>query len=414
MVYKLLKRAVSPLAVAALALGGSLYAPPCAEADNEIKLGALFDMTGPTSDVGWHYADGVRDYVRYINEEKGGVGEGVKIRLIWTDYQYKIPQAISTYAKLTKRDRVIAIIGWGTGDSEALKTKIVKDQIPYISASFSQHLVWPPRWNFLPVVTYADQVRTVMKYMRERWEESRNPRMALIYNDTGYGRAVLEPAVAYAVELGIDLVGTEVVGLQDLEATSQLLRIKEKGADFVFIQESFVATSTVLKDARKLGLDGVTFTGNFWGTGRKLVELAGVAAEGYLGMMPFAIWSDESEGMAFAHTLNSTYHPDVDYREPQYITGMVNAMIMIQAMEVALKNRDGSPDLVTGLDVFKALESMQNFDTRGLTTPVSYDSDERRGAKKGRLVTIKNGDLVTATGWIDAPPVPEQEMEGDP
>jgi branched-chain amino acid transport system substrate-binding protein len=382
------------------------------EGAGEITMGALFDLTGPTSDVGWHYADGVRDYVRYMNEEKGGIGNGVKIVLNWVDYQYKIPQAIATYAKFVKRDRVVAIIGFGTGDSEALKIKIVKDQVPYISASFSQHLVWPAKWNFLPVVTYADQVRMVMKHIRAQWDKPRNPRMAIIYNDSGFGKAPLEPAKVYAEEIGIDLVSTEVVGLQDLEATAQLLRIKEKAVDFVFMQENFVATSTVLKGAQKLGLKNVIFTGNFWGTGKKLAELAREAAEGYLGIMPFAIWSDKGEGIEFAHMLNVKYHPKVEYREPQYIAGLVNAMIMVKAIEGALKAVGGDPSGVTGKGVFDALEAMENFDTKGLVTPIGYGPNERRGSKMGRLVTVRNGELVTATDWIEAPPVPEAELQG--
>ena len=127
-----MKRCVRVLLIAALLFGYTASAG----SDGEIKMGGLFDLTGPTSDVGWHYADGARDYIRYINEVQGGVGNGVKIKLNWVDYQYKIPQAIAAYAKFVKRDRVVAIIGFGTGDSEALKTKIIKDQVPYISASF--------------------------------------------------------------------------------------------------------------------------------------------------------------------------------------------------------------------------------------------------------------------------------------
>ena len=236
--------------------------------------------------------------------------------------------------------------------------------------------------------------------------------MAIIYNDSGFGKAPLEPAKVYAEEIGIDLVSTEVVGLQDLEATSQLLRIKEKAVDFVFMQENFVATSTVLKDAQKLGLKDVIFTGNFWGTGKKLAELAREAAEGYLGIMPFAIWSDKGEGIEFAHMLNANYHPKVEYREPQYIAGLVNAMIMVKAIEGALKAVGGDPSGVTGKGVFDALEAMENFDTKGLVTPIGYGPNERRGSKMGRLVTVRNGELVTATDWIEAPPVPEAELQG--
>ena len=103
------------------------------------------------------------------------------------------------------------------------------------------------------------------------------------------------------------------------------------------MQETYTATSTVLKEAKKHGMTDVTFTGNYWGTGQKLAELAGDAAEGYLGIMPFAIWTDEGEGVEFAKMLNTKYHPDVEYREGQYMTGIVNAMMMLRGIEIALE-----------------------------------------------------------------------------
>ena len=389
--------------VAIIACGGP-------ETDQEIRIGALFDLTGPTSDVAVHYADGVRDYFNYVNEEKGGIGGGVKLNLIWTDYQYRIPQAISAYAKFVKQDKVSAIIGFGTGDSEALKTKIVQDEIPYISASLSQHLVWPPKWNFLPVTTYADHVRTVMKYMKDNWDKPGNPRMGLIYNDSGYGRAPIEPARQYAKELGIDLVAEEIVGLQDLEATAQLLRIKQKEVDFVFIQETYTAASTVLKDAKKLNMSHVKFIGNCWTTGKKVAELAGDAAEGFLGIMPFALWSDDSEGVRFAKQLNAKYHPNRTYRDPQYLAGMLNAMIVVRAAEIALEKVGGDPTKVTGSEMFEGFESIKDFDTRGLSSLVSYGPDERRGAKQCKIVKIDKGELVAATTDLQVPQVPEWEM----
>ncbi len=376
-----------------------------------IKIGAIFDITGPTGDVGWHYADGVRDYFKWLNA-KGGIN-GVKIDLKWTDYQYKIPQAISAYKKFVKQDRVKAIIGWGTGDSEALRQKIIKDQIPYISASFSQNLVWMPgNWNFLPVTTYADHVRAVLQYIKKNWKMKRPPRVALIYNDSGYGRAPLTPARQFAKANGIEIVDEENVSLRALDATSQLLRIKEKKADYAFIQETFMATSTILKDAKKLGLKTV-FTGNFWGTGQKLAELAGSAAEGYLGVMPFAIWSEDNvPGIQMLKKVNSQYHPKIKYREPPYVTGWVNAAIMTEAVRKALALAKNNPAKVTGALIKQGFESIQNFDLKGLVTPVSYSARDHRGAKMVKLVTIKKGELVPVTDWISTPPVPKAEMLG--
>jgi branched-chain amino acid transport system substrate-binding protein len=224
---------------------------------------------------------------------------------------------------------------------------------------------------------------------------------------------VLEPARLYAQESGIELVAEEVVGLQDLEATSQMLRIKEAQADFVFIQETYTATATVLKEAQKHNMTNVIFAGNYWSVGRKVAELAGNAAEGFLSITPFAIWSDDNEGVAFAKSLNAKYHPDVEYRESQYMAGIANAMVMIHAIEMALENASGDPAAVTGASVHAAFEQMNTFDTMGITGPISYGPSERRGSRQGRMVSIQNGDLVSVSDWIDAPPVPESERLGE-
>ncbi|GBE28365.1 leu/Ile/Val-binding protein precursor [bacterium BMS3Bbin03] len=376
-----------------------------------IKIGAIFDISGPTGDVGWQYADGVRDYFKWL-DQNGGI-DGVKIDLKWTDYQYKIPQAISAYKKFVKDDHVKAIIGWGTGDSEALRQKIIADKIPYISASFSQILVWTPgNWNFLPVTTYADHVRTVLKYIKDNWKQNRPPKVALIYNDSGYGRAILAPARKYAKKHGIQIVDEENVSLRALDSTSQLLRIKEKKADYAFIQETYMATATILKDAKKLGLHTI-FTGNFWGTGQKLAELAGPAANGYIGVMPFAIWTENNvPGIQLLKKISTEFHPKIKYREPPYMTGWVNATIMTEAVRKALKTVNGNPGKVTGQLIKNGFEGIRDFKIKGLVTPVSYTAKDHRGAKMLKLVIIKNGVLTTLTGWLKTPPVPKEEREG--
>lgn len=93
------------------------------------------DTTGPTSDVGKDYAAGIQDAIRWINDH-GGVN-GKRIRLILNDYGYRVPEAITLYKRYRDIDKVIAVLGWGTGDTSALAPTVAKDQIPYISASGS-------------------------------------------------------------------------------------------------------------------------------------------------------------------------------------------------------------------------------------------------------------------------------------
>src|SRR5256885_14160788 len=70
-----------------------------AQAGGEIKVGGIFDLTGVTSDVGKSFAQGVRDGVKWTNEN-GGIN-GKQIKLVDVDYGYKMPEAGAAYKRLT-------------------------------------------------------------------------------------------------------------------------------------------------------------------------------------------------------------------------------------------------------------------------------------------------------------------------
>ena len=109
-----------------------------------IKVGGLKDTTGATSDMGKDAALGQAEFWSHYVNDNGGIN-GKKVKYIWFDYGYRIPEALTKY-KLLKRMGVLAIMGWGTGDTEALSPTINKDQMPYVSDSYSAHLTRPVDW----------------------------------------------------------------------------------------------------------------------------------------------------------------------------------------------------------------------------------------------------------------------------
>ena len=121
-----------------------------------IKVGAVFDLTGATADVGTPYADGVKGFVAWKNAN-GGIN-GHQIELSSADYAYKVDQAEQLYTQYVQ-EGVVAFQGWGTGDTEALRTKIAADKIPLMSASYSAALLDMSQapYNFLVGTSYSDQ-----------------------------------------------------------------------------------------------------------------------------------------------------------------------------------------------------------------------------------------------------------------
>ena len=95
-----------------------------------IKIGGIKDTTGATSDVGKDAALGQEEFWSHYVNDHGGIN-GKKVKYTWFDYGYRIPEALTNY-KLLKRMGVLAIMGWGTGDTEALSPTINKLSLIHI------------------------------------------------------------------------------------------------------------------------------------------------------------------------------------------------------------------------------------------------------------------------------------------
>ena len=127
-------------AALAVALGGTTAITPVM-AQAPISLGHLADYSGPTSDVGTPFGQGVADAFAWVNKN-GGINK-TKVNVDTVDYGYQVPRAIAQYKKWSGSEKVAAILGWGTADTEALKKFVAEDKIPDISGSYSAALTDP-------------------------------------------------------------------------------------------------------------------------------------------------------------------------------------------------------------------------------------------------------------------------------
>ena len=206
----------------------------------EIKVGGIMDTTGATSDVGKDYAIGMEDAFKYINAQ-GGVN-GKKIKYTWFDYGYRIPEAITKY-KLLKRLGSVAIMGWGTGDTEALSPTINKDQMPYVSASYSAHLTDPKKtpYNLFFSSDYSTNARACLTaWFDKRWPMhkdygKRKPRLACSYMFASpYSSAPIKAIKNHAELLGFEIGPDQDVSLFALDTKSQIMALKEFKPDVVW------------------------------------------------------------------------------------------------------------------------------------------------------------------------------------
>jgi branched-chain amino acid transport system substrate-binding protein len=386
-----MKRAFTILAATVCAT--LLFASATAWAADEFKIGVLSDLSGATSSVGKPYADGIIACVNYLNSQ-GGVA-GKKIKAMQVDYAYDVQKALTAYKKF-KDDGMVALQGWGTGDTEALTAFVGKDKIPTLSASYSAHLTDPKKapYNFFIAADYSTQIRAALKYLKSQWKESRAPRLALIFPDHPYGLAPIPAAREYAKELGFELVGEENVDLKATDATTQLLRLQKQNPDYVWLGGTTPSCAVIMKDAQKLKMSA-TFVTNIWGVDETTFKLAGSAAKGNMTLQASVTYQDDGPGAKLIREITKN-----ETQMMHYIRGFASMLVMAEALRLAAAKGE-----VNGPSLKDALESLRDFDPMGLTPAVSFFPNDHRPNMTVQLYTLGEDKMVlTATETLERNP----------
>ncbi|MBU4344219.1 MAG: ABC transporter substrate-binding protein [Desulfobacteraceae bacterium] len=353
------------------------------EKTTEILIGGIFDQSGATGDVGAEYADGVIDYVRHVNE-KGGIN-GRAVKLLYKDYAYKISEAYTWYEEM-KRKGVIAIVGWGTGDTEALAPKITADKIPFLSASYSDKLAdgksYP--YNFIGATSYSDQARIALKFIKNESKEP-NPKVAFIYNDTAFGRSPFFPgAENFAKEIGVNVVEKIVIPLSG-EGAKEKLQMME--AQWAIVQETGTASVAIMKALKELKKDTKLVLLN-WAIDENIAKQAGdIEPDTVYGTIPYGVWDDDLPGVKLLHEINAKYHPNVPERSCRYIQGYINIRVLLEAVKMA------GDDLRSEV-IKEKLENLENFDTGASFNRVSFSNKMHKPSTSVMVYKLTGGKIV--------------------
>lgn len=359
-----------------------------------IKVGSLNDMTGATSDVGKDYALGIAEAIRYVND-MGGVN-GKKIKLYQFDYGYRVPEALTKY-KLFKRLKVVAVLGWGTGDTEALSPTVTKDKMPYVSASYSGHLTDPKKtpYNLFFATDYSTNARAaITAWFDKKWPQhpdygKRKPRFVASYMFASpYCSAPIKAIKDQATILGFDIGPDQNVSLFAIDTKSQVLAMKDYKADLVWHGNTTMSVAATVRDAYALDL-GANHIVNNWGFDENLIRLGGKASEGVMGAAVCAFFGEDVPLMDKVVEYAKKYNPGIpaEKRLIRTVQGWGDVMILWEA----LKRADAAGDL-SGESILKnGFETMKNFDIGLGAPPVTYTATDHRVAGKVPIYEIKDG-----------------------
>ena len=382
--------AMAVTATAALAL--TACAPDsgggAADDDGPIKIGAIADLSGATADVGTLYHEGMLGYVDWLNSE-GGV-DGREIELMAKDYGYDVPTAERLYKEFVL-DGAVAIQGWGTGDTEALKAKISADELPFMSASYAEELTDPEEapYNFVVAPTYSDQFRVALNWIAE--DAGGNAEVAFFHNDSPFGLAPLADGEAWVEEQGLPLSITPYpMPAGAANYVGLLSQARSQGAKYIVIQNVSSPAAQVAKDlaAQNLNMKIVCLN---WCADELFVDTAGQAADGHVLVQPFAPASAGVEGHQVIEDYLQGEGSSLEQEGLHYAQGWYTMHVMVEGIRAALEEGD-----LSGAAIKEALETMGPIDTGGVvgTGEVEFTEESHRGSSGTGIYEVKGGEMT--------------------
>jgi branched-chain amino acid transport system substrate-binding protein len=354
-----------------------------------IKIGAVINLTGPASTWGQFHAKGHRDYINYVNDVKGGIA-GRKIDLEIVDHAYKVPEGVKLVKKFCEEKKDM-IATWDAGTGIQIKPIIQEYKIPTINYSTYQGILKPPiDYMYLPFGSYILDSYAVLEYIRSIHKGAGAPKVGLLTYNNVYGRSIHDPSKEYATKHNIDIVTIEEFPPATVDLTTEMLRLKSKGAEYVFMQILPAAIITALKSADKVGYN-VPFFGTWTSTDPDFFKLGkGLIRDRvfmqFCGVLP----QDKTPGMEILKKLMDRYKT-VSQFDTSYWEGVVVAMIQ----ERAIHRAAGLYKTINPENINKAMETFQNEDFGGLVPYVTYTKDNHEGSFKGRIVKINEDATYT-------------------
>jgi branched-chain amino acid transport system substrate-binding protein len=379
--------AMSALALTLAACGGG---DGGSEGDGgPIKVGILADLTGATGDVGAPYNEGMLAYIDYRNAE-GGI-DGREIEASSNDYAYEVPKAEQLYKQYVN-EGVVAIQGWGTGDTEALRTKVANDELPFMSGSFAEPLADPEEspYNFVVAPTYSDQMRIALNWISE--DSGGEAEVAVFHHDSPFGEAPLDDGEAWIEEEGLNL-GYEAYAMPSgtPNYVGLLSQAQSQGATYIVIQNVASPAAQVAKDIRAQNLDMRIVCLNWCGNELFISTAGDAAAEGHVMIQPFAPITTAQPGHEAITTYLEEQGESTDVMTT-WVQGWAVMDVMAQGIEQALADSDE----LTGPAIKEALETMGPIDTGGIIGDgtVEFSAESHAGSQASGIYRAEGGTMV--------------------
>ncbi len=394
--------------------------PAFADFKGTIKIANVGDYTGPAAKSSSAMRDGVQDYVRYLNEKKGGIA-GYKIVVEPFDTKFDPNIMLTAYKRYYDALDVKFLYSEIAGLSPAAmklanKKKFVlmctSGHPKYTVLSKEDEKAGKVNYFFIHTPIVPTRMASAVEWIKNDWKnKGKNgvPKISGFNMDNESGHMATTAGRIYTERAGFKWMGGTYHERSITDAISQVALLKKWGVDYVIGAVDLDQPLTVfVKELARMKFKPIVMHHTTLGTA--YLQTKHPAFEGHMVYQYTLAWPDkDNPEIAKIHALNKEWHPDVNFRAPLYVTAWHGAMVFCEGLRRAIE-KYGADDL-TGPNIRASLETLKDFDVGGLSAPVTYTKGDHQGNHGLRWARCENNQLIPVGPFVKGAPLSDEERD---
>lgn len=346
----------------------------------EIKVGALFELTGGLANYGKSTLSGVELAVEDVNKAGGVLGK--KVVLVVGDNKSEPSEAGNVATKLITRDGVKILIGPATSGGVAACSPIAEaNKIPHMAPVATAAAVTVKDdgtvrpYSFRACFIDPFQGKIMAKFAVEDLKMKK----VAIFNDASsdYSKGLAKVFSEAFKAQGGEVVAQEAFLAKDVDFKAALTKIKATNPEVMYVPAYYEEVSKIIKQAREIGIDCPIIGSDGWDSS-KLVEIAGPDALNNTYFCSAYSAQDETPSVqAFIKSYKAKFNSDPD----TFAIHAYDASVIVFAAIEKAKTTEGEA-------VAKAIAATKDLPVA--TGTVSYD-EQHNPISSAVIIENKDG-----------------------
>ena len=288
----------------ALACAGLLAGAASAAAQQEVKVGVLYPLSGPTAQIGIDAVAAVKTVMEVVNEgadlplplAKGkglpGLG-GAKVSIVVVDHQGKPEVGQSEAERLISQEKVHALFGtYFSSVTGAASQASERAGVPFVNAESSSPALTQRGFKYFFRTSPTDETfsQLMFDFLKDFGAKTgkKFASVSIFHEDTAFGADSAKVQERLARENGLKVLERITYKAQTTSLSSEVQRLKAANAD-VLLPSSYTSdTFLLLRTAKELDYNPTLIVAQNAGfTDPTFIKTMGKDAEGSITRSPY-------------------------------------------------------------------------------------------------------------------------------